>query len=161
MCIGEPIRVDISVALAALGLPAVHSASFDYLLLQTDGSYLNRNEHTAGGCGVILWGSYVTKRPVAIALLSFQLPEASDSTHAEAFGLKRAADYPSRHLGELRRKCTSPVEVIFQTDNLFIIKHINKEAKCTHLRAAEEVAAALATVCPLISHLTFEYIPRE
>ena len=46
-------------------------------------------------------------------------------------------------------------------DNLPIMKHANREAKCTHLKAAEEVASAMSTVCPMVSHITFEYIPRE
>jgi hypothetical protein len=161
LCIGDQLRVEVPSALRTLGLPEIQSEHFDYLLFQTDGSFLRREELTAGGGGMILWGASVKKLPTALAFLSFQLPEASDSMHAEALGLKRAATYLSQHIGELCKQCASPLEVIFQMDNLPIIKHANREAKCTHLKAAEEVASAMSTVCPMVSHITFEYIPRE
>ena len=81
--------------------------------------------------------------------------------HAEALGLRFAAKYATENLSGLCTSCTSPMEIVFQMDNLPIIRHLNKEAKCTHLGTATAVAETLATICPKISKLTFEYIPRE
>jgi hypothetical protein len=107
LCIGEQIRVESSCALHELGLPAVQSKQFDYLLFQTDGSFLRREDLSAGGGGMILWGASVAKPPTALAFLSFQLPEASDSMHAEALGLKRCYLSVSTHWRTLQAMCFS------------------------------------------------------
>ena len=81
--------------------------------------------------------------------------------HSEALGLQRAANFVAGAVSKLCTSCTQPLEMVFQMDNLPIIRHINKEAKCTHIGAANAIAEALAVICPKISSLVFEYIPRE
>ena len=110
---------------------------------------------------MILWGAYVNRPPTALAFLAFQLPNSTDSMHSEALGLQKAACFIAGAVTKLCTSCALPLESVFQMDNLPIVRHINKEAKCTHIGAANAIAEALAAICPKISNLVFEYIPRE
>jgi hypothetical protein len=108
------------------------SVQFDYLLVQTDGSFLTKSDHTAGGAGLVIWGANYHRLPQPLFFLAQPLPEATDSMHAEALGLSAAASLLAEHLTGLQSSLKHRIEIVFQMDNLPIIQHINGLAKCSH-----------------------------
>ena len=96
--VGAQLKIDVQLTCTQLGINTDDSNTFDYILIQTDGSYLRKQDATAGGAGVVLWGAHVNRPPTALAFLAIQLPQATDSMHAEALGLQFAASYLSSTL---------------------------------------------------------------
>ena len=105
------------------------STAFDYILVQTDGSFLSKADHTAGGAGLVVWGSYFNRPPQALHFVALPLAQATDSMRAEALGLLAAARLVAEHLLDLQKLLRNRTELVFQMDNLPIIQHLNGVAK--------------------------------
>ena len=70
-----------------LELPHARDELFDYLLVQTDGSFTTKQHATQGGGGVVFFGCKSHELPVAMSFRAIQFPQATDSMHAKPFYL--------------------------------------------------------------------------
>jgi hypothetical protein len=81
--------------------------------------------------------------------------------HAEALAFSEAVTTACDFLPVTRTNVDPPTPVVFQMDNLPLVQHANKQAKCSHGLAARIIARSLLTLFCTTKYATVEYIPRE
>ena len=93
-------------------------------LIQSDGAFLFKNDHIAGSAGLVVWGAYLGKPAQALHFVALPLHPATDSMHAEALGLKAAANLVAESVVALQAVLKRQIEVVFQMDDLPVIHHL-------------------------------------
>ncbi|MFN9938963.1 MAG: reverse transcriptase-like protein, partial [bacterium] len=81
--------------------------------------------------------------------------------HAEALAFQAAVPLALQCLQRIPAPVGVAPTVIFQMDNLPLVQHFNKEAKCSHLLAARIIARASLSLFCHVHKAVLEYIPRE
>jgi len=81
--------------------------------------------------------------------------------HTEALAFQAAIPLAIQHLPEVKQPDGASPTVVFQMDNLPLVQHFNKAAKCSHLAAARIMARSALSLFCQVHNATVEYIPRE
>ena len=156
--------ISLEPAIEGSELICAHSAppnTLSYILVQSDGSFVKNRHGVYGGLGIVVWACSFHKPPTALAFRSVPAPSATDSTHAEALAFSEAVNLAIDFLPASQSHVAPAMPVVFQMDNLPLVQHANKRAKCSHGLAARIMARSLLLLFCTTKYATVEYVPRE